>query len=256
MNLKPTIIALFSILLFSQCITENAEVKYATKDSGEKPKGEIAWFPLNGNLNDSTGNQTMISVAGKVTYTKGINSETGKAISLNGVDNYIVITPGYLDTISVLFWLKTPNGIINPNQPVVFDYGFNSTSATLIDGTTGATTLTLQSGGKEVSSSEMGDESYLSTSNNYCLFYFETGGTTTSFWYKGYLSDGTPKVLNNQYVFPKIVDPLTDMIYIGRSSQKDEISTSFFKGSIDEIHVFNRFLTDTELSYYLNIQPK
>jgi len=126
----------------------------------------------------------------------------------------------------------------------------------LVDGTSGATDLVLQSGDAKFSSSEMGEESYINTSSKYSLFYFEAGGLTTSFYYKGYMSDGKALILKNQYLFPTIVDPLTDLIYIGRSSQKDQISNSFFKGSIDEIHIFNHFLNETELSYYLNIQPK
>jgi len=44
------------------------------------------------------------------------------------------------------------------------------------------------------------------------------------------------------------------LVYIGRSSVKDEIVNSYFKGNIDEIHIYDRFLTDSELAYFKNIQ--
>ena len=257
MRKQPSLILFLLLLLFflSQCIRDNIEEKYAPKSITDSLIGEIAWFPLNGNLNDSTGNSTIISVAGEVRYISGISKEYGEGIQLNGTNNYITITPGFLDTISILFWLKTPNGISKPNQPVVFDYGNNAISASLVDGLTGATDLLLQNNENSKSSSDLGEENFLNTFNNYCLFYIEAGGDSTSFTYKGYLSNGNEKIVSGHYKFPGFIDPATEVIYIGRSSLRTEITNSLLNGSIDEIHVFNRFLTKAELAYYLSIQP-
>jgi len=255
--MRPNLIFIlfFTLVIFVRCINENVEEKYIPANIEVKDRGEIAWFPLNGNLNDSTGNLTMISSAGELNFTKGINNQFGKGVLLNGIDNYITISPGYLDTIAILFWIKTPIGISSPNRPVVFDYGNNAISASLVDGTTGATELVLKNKECQTNFSELGEESYLNTFNKYSLIYIESGGDSTSFTFKGYLNDGKSKVVTGHYKFPSIIDPATEMIYIGRSSLKNEIANSFYKGSIDEIHIFNRFLTQKELEYYLTIQP-
>lgn len=253
---KPTFLLLFILFFLSQCVSENIEEKYANTPPDPVTVNEMAWFPLNGNLNDSTENHSMISVAGPVNYTTGLNKESGKGLILNGVNNYIVISSGYLDTIAILFWMKTHNGIANPNQPVMIDYGHNAASIKLIDAVTEATNLLLQHGQSEVNSASMGENYFLNTYNKFSLIYLEAGGTSAAFSFQGYLDDGTPHKISNHYTFPLIFDPITDLIYIGRSSDPQHISNSFFKGYIDEIHVFNHFLTNDELSYYLNIQPE
>ena len=256
MHFKISIICSVVLLLFMQCVSENVEEKYASQTSVTRPEGEIAWFPLNGNLNDSTGNQTLISVAGPVEYAEGINDDTGMGLLLNGVNNYLILSPGLYDSIAVLFWLKTSGtaGIVEPNRPVMFDYGSKAVSATLTDAVSGATQLSVQHGATQVSTSEMGEENYLNTHNAYSLFYFEVTKQQAAFTFQGY-ANGMPHKVTNQYAFTDDLLALSDLIYIGRSSDPHNADNSFFKGYIDEIHVFSRFLTSEELTHYLNIQP-
>jgi hypothetical protein len=254
-QMRPRPITFFALclILFSQCVSDNVEEKYGSNDLTEAPKGEIAWFPLNGNLNDSTGNNTLIAFAGDATYTIGL---IDRGIRLDGSKNYFVISPGYLDSIAIVFWLKTPKGIISPNNPVIFDYGNGAVTASLVDGTTSATELVLKQDTVSYSSLALGEESFVNTYNNYSLVYIEVGGTSASFCYKGYLKNGNEKIISSEYTFPGYFDPATEMIYIGRASEKNEITNSYFKGNIDEIHIYNRFLTGSELEYFKNIQPE
>lgn len=253
MKSKPLFIATFFLMLLTGCLTDNAEEKYEKSTIIEPPKGEVAWFPLNGNLTDSTGNNSLIAVAGEHNYTEGI---LGKALSLNGKDNFIMVSPGYFDTISVVFWLKTSNGIASPNRPVVFDYGNGAVSAALVDGVSGATEMELKQSEFVASTKQMGSENYLNTYYKYSLVYIEATQNQTSFYFKGYKSDGNPKVVKSSYQHTSLLDAATDVIYIGRSSSKTEIQNSFFTGNIDEIHVYNRFLSEEELNYFNTIQPK
>ncbi|MCF8360204.1 MAG: LamG domain-containing protein [Prolixibacteraceae bacterium] len=258
MDHKLMFFLLGTALLFSQCVSENIEEKYAYNQPVNQPVGEVAWFPLNGNLNDSTGNQTLISVAGPISYSAGLSSEFGQGLELDGVNNYIVISPGFTDTIAVLFWLKagSNNGIVNPNQPVMFDYGYNAATATLVDATSEATNLVIKQNDTEFSTANMGEEDYLNTYTKYSLFYFEAGGTKASFSFQGYLIDGSPHKVSNSYELPATFNPMTDLLYIGRSSDPKSTANTFFNGCIDEIHVFNRFLSSDELNYYLTIQSE
>ncbi len=251
MKSKPILICLLPILLFTQCISDNVEEKYGSTVPEEAPSGEIAWFPLNGNLNDSTGNNTAIAVSGDINFTDGV---AGQGLKLNGSDNFILVSPGYLDTISILFWVKTVNGIDKPNRPVLFDYGQGAVSAALVDGVSGATNFSLQQDSTQYSSADMGEEYYLNSFYSYSMVYVEAAGNVASFYYKGALSNGAANVVSNQYEFPGLLNASTELVYIGRSSKKEEIVNSFFKGNIDEIHVFNHFLSDSELEYFKNIQ--
>jgi hypothetical protein len=251
MRSKPILICSLTIFLFAQCISDNVEEKYGSTVPVEAPSGEIAWFPLNGNLNDSTGNSTMIAVSGSVNFTDGV---TGTGLKLNGSDNFIMISPGYLDTISILFWVKASSGIDSPNRPVLFDYGHGAITAALTDGVSGATNLTLKQDSIQFSSADMGEEYFLNSYCTYNLIYIEVTKNIASFYYSGTLDDGTKKVVSNQYEFPALFNASTELVYIGRSSVKDEIVNSFFKGNIDEIHIYDRFLTDSELAYFKNIQ--
>ncbi|MBN1927843.1 MAG: hypothetical protein JW798_18565 [Prolixibacteraceae bacterium] len=255
---KLTMISLLAILLFSQCVSENIEEKYAFNNPVNKPTGEIAWFPLNGNLNDSTGNNTLISLAGPVVYAPGLNGESGLGLLLDGAKNYLVISPGYSDTIAVLFWMKTSSssGITNPNQPVMFDYGFNAATVSLVDATSEATNLVIRQGGSEFSSASLGEEKFLNTYNKYSLFYFETGGNSASFSFQGYMIDGKAHKISSAYEFPAAIEPMTDLLYIGRSADPQNTENTFFSGYIDEIHIFDHFLSSDELNYYLTIQPE
>lgn len=249
-----TLLSLLIIIILTQCVSGNIEEKYTSTEQVPQPINEIAWFPLNQNLNDSTGNQTMISVSGPITYVNGINKELKTGLYLNGTSNYIIISPGYRDTISILFWLKTAKGVISPNAPVLTDYGFNSISASF-DAITEATNLIIKQGESTENSADLGEENFLNTDNKYSLFYLEAGGNTAAFSFQGYLVDGKKHKISNQYVFSETLNPLTDLIYIGRSSNPSTSVNSFFKGCIDEIHIFSRFLTLDELNYYQNIQP-
>jgi hypothetical protein len=240
-------------LLFVTCISDNIEEKYSTGDNVTPPKGEVAWFPMNGNLTDSTGNNTLLAVAGEVNFTKGFR---GEALLMNGEDNYIMVSPGYLDTISVLFWLKTPKGIVNPNRPVVFDYGLGAVSASLTDGISGATVIAFNQSDTPFSTFDVDEQTYLNTYYNYSLMYIEVAGKTASYFFKGYLRDGKELAVSNSHQMPLDFDPANDLLYIGRSASKSGIANSFFNGAIDELHIFSKTLTDSEIQYFNNLQPE
>jgi hypothetical protein len=244
---------IISVLLFVRCISDNVEEKYTSETSNTPPPSEIAWFPFNGNLNDSTGNNTLIAFAGEPNYSGGFR---GQALQLDGSGNYIVVSPGNLDTISVLFWLKTPNGIVNPNRPVLFDYGMGAVSASLTDGISGATVIVLNQSEAPFSTFDVNEQTYLNTYNNYSLMYIEVAGKKASYFFKGYLRDGKELAVSNSHQMPVDFDPANDLLYIGRSASKSGIANSYFQGEIDELHIFSKALTDNEIQYYNNLQPE
>lgn len=244
---------IISVLLFASCISDNVEEKYTSETGNTPPPSEIAWFPFNGNLNDSTGNNTLIAYAGERIFASGFKEQ---ALQLDGSSNYLVVSPGNLDTISVLFWLKTPSGIVNPNKPVLFDYGMGAVSASLTDGISGATVIAFTQSETPFSTFDVDEQTYLNTYYNYSLMYIEVAGKTASYFFKGYLRDGKELAVSNSHQMPVDFDPANDLLYIGRSASKSGIANSYFQGEIDELHIFSKALTQNEIQYYNNLQPE
>jgi hypothetical protein len=213
-----------------------------------RPVGEIAWFPLNGNLNDSTGNNIPILLVGDQSYTNGLNAEFGSGVHLDGA-SYLMINLGYYDTLSILFWIKGDEAVGNIKKPVLLDYGLNSISAQL-DGSSGATVLHVNKNDYAASSSDVAELEALNSFCRYSFIYFEAGGDLTRVYFKGYYQDGAEKIYNADLEFPGIIDPKSEILYIGRSSDRDNFIQSFFQGSIDEIHIYSHPLTNQEIESY------
>jgi hypothetical protein len=208
------------------------------------PRGEIAWFPLNGNLEDSTGNNIPLIFMGTPSYVLGLNEEHGKGVHLDGA-SCMMVNLGFYDTLAIVFWIKGDAEIGITNQPVLFDYGLNALSAYL-DGATGATMVGFTKNGNEASSEES-DIEYLNSFCRYSFVYIEAGGSQVRIHYKGYSSDGIELVYHEDFDFPGRIDPQTEMLYIGRSALRENQENTYFKGAIDEIHIYSHPLTDQEI---------
>lgn len=242
-------LALLLITLFVSCENDNIEQKYyqiiaEQSDSSNLTDGKIAWFPFNGNLSDTTENNTQIMVVGTPKYVNGLNADFGKGLHLDG-KSYLIIKLGYYDSLSVVIWVKGDGELNGLNKPVLFDYGQNALSAQL-DASTGATTLNSQKGDKKATSLKSSTK-YLNSYNKYSLLYFESSGTTTKVLFKGYLQNGAAITYNQDLSLPGIIAPQSEFLYIGHSSMRDDKNKTNFKGAIDEIQIFNRPLTDTEI---------
>lgn len=243
-----------AILLFVlySCENANIEDKYfkggKPTDTTENPHGnlsEIVWLPLNGNLNDSTGNNTPVVLVGNKKFVNGMNKDYGNGLYLDG-NSYLLINLGYYDTLSIAFWIKGDGALESTNKPVLFDYGLNAITAQL-DATTGATSLTLKKNENIANSSENSSVEYLNSFNRHSFVCVEAGGNNTKIYYKGYASGGTETIYSENLAFPGIIEAESDILYIGRSSQRENQSSTFFKGTIDEIHIYNKTLSDTEI---------
>ena len=247
-------IFVLSVLFFS-CETENIEEKYFENDSIpeiEKPAGEIAWYPLNGNLNDSTENDIPILFIGDtLSYIDGLNEDYGQGIHLDGT-SYLLINLGYFDTLSFVLWIKSDEELSDLDQPVLFDYGQNAISI-LIDGSSGASMLNLTKNDSTVSSEDASIE-YLNTFSRYSFLYFEAGGDLTRIYFKGYVGGGSEVSWVEDLEIPGFIDTQSEMLYIGSSSLRGSQLSSYFKGAIDEIHIFSRTLTDQEIESFAFIQ--
>lgn len=244
---------LFLVLLFSACESENIEDKYYK--SGSLPSytdstlnyksSEIIWLPFDGNLNDSTGNNTPLVFVGNQKFVDGLSFDYDRGLYLDG-ESYLLINLGYFDTLSVVFWIKGVGELDRYNTPVLFDYGQNAIAAQL-DAFTGATALSVIKNDESVNSADLSSVEYLNSYNKYSFVYVEAGGDYTKAYFKGYTNSGESKVFYEELNLPGLIEAESEMLYIGRSSQNKNQSASFFRGAIDELHIYNKTLTRTEI---------
>jgi hypothetical protein len=233
------------LFMLSACESANIEDKYLGDKKPVSSTDEILWLPMDGNLKDSTKNDIPVLVGGKTQFVNGLNSDYGKGLYLDG-SSYLLINLGYYDTLSVAFWIKGDAALIADNKPVLFDYGSDAFSAQL-DATTGATALAVQKDADSANSSANPSVEYLNSFNRYSFVYVEAGGDKTKVYFKGYTSDGNEINYSDEFDFSGIVDAKSDVLYIGRSSQRENLSSTYFKGAIDEIHIYKRPLSNTEI---------
>jgi hypothetical protein len=250
----------FFILLYfliAGCENDNIEHKYYKNSRPDNdtstniiPDGEIAWFPLNGNTNDSTGRKAAFFV-GNPLFVNGLNQNKGKGLHLDG-NSYLLINLGYYDSLSVVLWVKGDGVISDLNKPVLFDYGYKAISAQLeMDAISGATILE-SNRNEDITSSENSSVEYLNSFNKYSFLYFEAGAKCTRIKYKGFTSDGSEILYNENLNFDAPISAKSEFLFIGRSSLRDDDNQSYFKGAIEEIHIYNRPLTSSEIETLAN----
>lgn len=240
--------------LFISCENDNIEQKYyqpiTLSDTSNIKNGQIAYFPFNGTLNDTTNNNTNIFMVGSPEYVNGLNPDYKQGLRLDG-QSYLMIKIGYYDTISVVMWIKGDRELNGINKPVLFDYGLNAIS-TQLDASTGATMLTSTKNEHNISSTNSSIK-YLNSYNRYSFLYFESTGDKTKVIFKGYAKDGTATTYKQNLNIPGITLPQSELLYIGHTSLRDDNNSTNFRGAIDELQVFNCPLSDIEIETLANI---
>jgi uncharacterized protein (TIGR02145 family) len=202
--------------------------------------GLVAYYPFNGNANDESGNGNNGVVNGATLTTDRLGN-SGKAYSFNGVDDQIEVstTNGNFDnnSFSISFWLKTN-----------------------------------QSGG---------DPAIISRTNNTGSVYnnfviFENNGKSalngSCVWTMGYQTTTQNTILGNNWKHVVAVStPYTAAIYVnGILAKTDTVNTPSYmnfanfpirfgrskhpywgdySGSLDDIRIYNRALTQAEITY-------
>jgi hypothetical protein len=258
---RKIFLLLLPAFLFFACTSNNESDKYGG-GSEELLVGELAWFPLDGDLsNEIEESNIQLAYIGKGTpeFVSGAGIDASQALKLNGEDNYLMIPAGVYDTLSVVFWVKTDNKefrLKNPN-PVWFDYGMGAVKVS-VDGISEATKLLVAENtmGENPSSQLLpsGEWTY-ACSWNLNLFYIEILKGRVSFR------------LTTRYQSEKLDCPVTidrqesplniksDVLYIGRSSGTGPYSGGYLQGIVDDIHIYNRGLTEAEVNAFAQKIP-
>ncbi len=210
--------------------------------------GLIAYYPFNSNANDESGNANNGTVNG-ATLTTDKSGNANSAYSFDGINNYILcnieIGPFGADSRTISFWAKTD---IAPNpssaQNTALSYGGNvsvggSRFEILLNPKCRGLGIDISSGyiTKEFDNSDNGWHKYTivlddSISNKLSdIKIFADGNLLTT-------------VCNTSNTNINTLDE--QVLNIGRLFYSGD--PRYFKGSIDEIKIYNKALTDLEVS--------
>jgi len=203
--------------------------------------GLVAYYPFNGNANDTSGNGSNGTVTA-ATLTSDRFGNTNTAYSFDGVNSYIDASTANIPknnaARTISGWFKTNDAFSDPNKydASIFNYGtlaklqrlslsvYRKGYLDLISGTTSST-----------------DDFYVDNfdyaNNSWYFFTVTYDGTKLSIY------------VNGKYVDQKAVslNTIGNIFRIGQRISGDTVKEGF-KGTIDDIAIWNRVLTPEEIS--------
>ena len=194
----------------------------------------VAYFPLDGDFSDTSGNNMLLQAYGDPEFARGKDGAS-QAVVLDGIDDFLVSFIGKLDTFSISMWFLSNIGYASggiPLRSTFFDYS-NKQVYGYIDGISGATQIYCGIKSESVVEQEIEE--------------------TMGAWYHVCVSvgDDLEMYLDGTLVKIKpIQDTLTywsDIIYFGRASYDEEVDLTYFNGRLDEIRIYNRTLNVAEV---------
>jgi len=215
------------------------EVSFTT-GSTIPTNGLVAYYPFNGNANDESGN-SLNGIAKGATLTADRKGNPNKAYSFNGVDNWIEIADNVLlrpQQITIAGWINL-NVLEDASIFYKGEYEVYSMSSLSFSIKQNSGCMSYIGNGWQG----------LTITNPQQLnqWYFVVGtfdGTTMSFYRDGVLiSQKTGLPATN------IDNCAGNTFRIGRFH---DLSSYFFNGKIDDIRVYNRALTATEIQALYN----
>ena len=220
------------LLLIFSCLQINAQIP---------TNGLVAYYPFNGNANDISGNGSNGTVTA-ATLTSDRFGNSNNAYSFDGVNSYIDASipniPKNNAARTISGWFKTNDAFSDPNKydASIFNYGtlaklqrlslsvYRKGYLDLISGTTSST-----------------DDFYIDNfdyaNNSWYFFTVTYDGTKLSIY------------VNGKYVDQKAVslNTIGNIFRIGQRISGDTVKEGF-KGTIDDIAIWNRVLTPEEIS--------
>ena len=214
--------------------------------------GLVAYYPFNDNANDESGNSNNGTVNGATPSTDR-NGASNSAYSFNGTSNYIVVqnslTLQLTSSASFNVWVSVPSGLNYPasTSPHILSKGatygafYADYSVQLVspDGTEG-----FESNSGNTNSYNLVQATSIlgKTSWHMITIVYQSG--QVKFYTDGTLTDTKTTSTSSFRVsnFP---------LYIGVRYSAD-VYTGGFTGKMDDIRIYNRVLTDQEISALYN----
>jgi hypothetical protein len=205
--------------------------------------GLVGWWPFSGNANDLSGNGNNGTLNGP-TLTTDRFGQSNKAYSFDGINDFISlpnIIPVQLGTIS--FWFQTNSSneqilVYQANQSS--ENGFGTANQNVIEDHTGIS---------------LGGAAYVFDNANGTVYYHPTVLILNQ-WYHmavAYNNSTAFCYLNGTLIYTldissETANNLPTMTYIGRPNW----ATRFFSGKFDDLGVWDRVLTQQEITNLYN----
>jgi uncharacterized protein (TIGR02145 family) len=232
-----------SVLLSALAIAGFAVTSLAqTVPSNVPTNGLVGWWPFNGNANDESGNGNHGTVNG-ATLTSDRNGEGNKAYSFDGLDDFIDLTSGsstslnIIGDISCAFWLNTEqtnySSIITLGDNTGVDGGFLVNHHTFNTNKLSIWTKENWFWSKTVCN-EGKNDFFCITLKSGILNVYKNG------------------VLYENYVNQPSVSSYSGNRFFGQASHGN---LSYFKGILDDIAIYNRGLTQEEITALYTSTP-
>jgi hypothetical protein len=252
MKIKNLLLAATAIVAFAMTVTAQTIPSYIPTN------GLVGYWPFNGNANDESGNGNHGTVNG-ATLTTDRNGVAGKAYSFNGVSNWIdAINAGPTGTgITLSYWFKSNQTSLGG----IFCYGGNNwgTQFEILHNYWSAQTTgpchgpALHNSGSLVS---FNSNQFLNNNFHHVVLILPQNASSVNSLYT-YI-DGS--LINNYCSFANYGAPAPNIgsdypIRIGKNINYGN-GTVYFNGTLDDIAIYNRALTQTEITaLYISVSP-
>jgi len=230
------------IRIYNRIISESEiDAFYHENNWDETFSDLVAFYPFNGNANDESGNGNNGTVNGAVLDTDRFDNENS-SFEFDGYDDYIQISNNTLsltENITICYWAKNldfsftdsySNYAISKGVPGVepwFDYVCGLGSAL-----TYFFTIAIDGTLYGVNTAPVADDNF-----HFITCMYDYDSSSLSIYLDGHLE--------NSIFASGLIDNTNSDFYIGDFNGSS--SWHFFKGSIDDIRIYNRVLTDEEI---------
>lgn len=241
--MKKLLLSLLCVILTSQfALTQS------TLDSGL-----VAYYPFNGNANDTSINHNNGTVY-NATLTTDRFGNPNRAYSFNGTNAYITASantlPNTVRTISLWFYANNVT-----SHPVLLGYGGNGNCA---QGTSFMMALNVANSNKysTISHCAIKDMNAPYTTvpiNQWIHWVVVANGTSTKFYLNGVLYKDSSVVYNNTYTTSTNLAFGTGVGWNGIAPFSDG-NIGYLNGKLDDIRIYNRELSTFEILSLYNYQ--
>ena len=207
----------------------------ATPTPDNISNGLVAFYRFNGNANDNTSNAHHGTVSG-ATLTSGKDNVSNTAYSFDGTNDYIEYPIGLLSgagEFSISLWINTSSSTESRIIQQRDANGYNGQYMLDLTSNGKLKVLTYKYGYKwgGTTNSTINDSNW----HHVCFVQKDNGGTL-------YL-DGSLKFTDNSS--GKVELLFSTKTYVGGDKRNNN---RFFNGKVDELRIYNRALTSTEIS--------
>ncbi len=209
-----------------------------TAQNVDLKRGLVAYYPFNGNANDESGNGNHGTVNG-ASLTNDRNEITNSSYYFNGINDYITASFLNINSIAVSFWFRSSMQ--------------NNDYSTLVDCNKKFYCMVLgpaykYNSGKIFYRANLEDDIYSD------LIYSDNK------WHHIYIDfdndSGKQKMyINGVFIKSNSINKIGYLSKIHFGRQENHLSTTFFKGNIDDIHIYNRGLNENEIQMLLEKKP-